>query len=267
MPQLRRAMYRVYCKLLKIIVPTLRSSQYHYYETLREYTSRHPDWLDLGCGHQVFPEWMKGEEQEIASSVRLAVGIDYDVPSLRDHQAISNRLAGDIARLPFPDGTFDLVSANMVVEHLADPTAGLREICRVLKPGGFFVFHTPNYHNFWVFLASLMPDFVKAIAIRVLEERSENDVFPTHYRLNTARAIRKHAIRSGFAVRDLRLVSTSAMTWALGPLSAFELLVLRLLERPAFSGLRADIVAVLEAPEEPCAAGAVQTPQTVAIRR
>ncbi len=267
MPHLRRAMYRVYCKLQRFIVPGLRSSQHHYYETLREHTRRHPDWLDLGCGHQVFADWMDREQREVVSDVRLAVGMDYDLPSLRKHQVISNRLAGDIARLPFRDGTFDLVSANMVVEHLADPTASLSEICRVLKPGGVFVFHTPNLHNFWVFLASLLPDFVKAVAIRVLEERSSTDVFPTLYRLNTARAIRKHAARGGFVVRDLRLVSTSAMTWALGPLSAFELLLLRLLERPALSGFRADIVGVLEVPPEPCAVGADQAPASLAIRR
>lgn len=45
---------------------------------------------------------------------------------------------------PFPDGTFDLVMAIEVIEHLEAPRAFLREIFRLLKPGGLAVLTTPN---------------------------------------------------------------------------------------------------------------------------
>ena len=44
-------------------------------------------------------------------------------------------LAGDVASLPFPDGSFDLVVSTMSMHHWADPAAGLAEIERVLRPG------------------------------------------------------------------------------------------------------------------------------------
>jgi ubiquinone/menaquinone biosynthesis C-methylase UbiE len=44
-------------------------------------------------------------------------------------------LVGDVASLPFPDGSFDLVVSTMSMHHWADPTAGLAEINRVLRPG------------------------------------------------------------------------------------------------------------------------------------
>jgi SAM-dependent methyltransferase len=44
-------------------------------------------------------------------------------------------LVGDVASLPFPGGSFDLVISTLSMHHWADPTAGLAEIGRVLRPG------------------------------------------------------------------------------------------------------------------------------------
>jgi SAM-dependent methyltransferase len=45
-------------------------------------------------------------------------------------------LVGDVASLAFPDRSFDLVVSTLSMDHWADPTAGLTEIGRVLRPGG-----------------------------------------------------------------------------------------------------------------------------------
>jgi SAM-dependent methyltransferase len=49
----------------------------------------------------------------------------------------------DVQRLTFPDGAFDVCTSTEVFEHVADDAAGFREIRRVLRPGGIFVFTVP----------------------------------------------------------------------------------------------------------------------------
>jgi SAM-dependent methyltransferase len=51
------------------------------------------------------------------------------------HERRPSFLIGDVASLAFPDGSFDLVVSTMSMHHWADPTAGLGEIGRVLRPG------------------------------------------------------------------------------------------------------------------------------------
>jgi SAM-dependent methyltransferase len=49
---------------------------------------------------------------------------------------------GDLQNLPFPDGSFDLVICQQGLQYLPDPSAGLRQIHRVLRPGGRMVLAT-----------------------------------------------------------------------------------------------------------------------------
>jgi hypothetical protein len=51
----------------------------------------------------------------------MSVGIDGDPHALRRQADLQWRINGDIERLPFRDSAFDLVSANMVVEHIEHP--------------------------------------------------------------------------------------------------------------------------------------------------
>ncbi|HEX9122377.1 MAG TPA: class I SAM-dependent methyltransferase [Actinomycetota bacterium] len=87
-------------------------------------------------------------------SIRLArrygldvTGLDLDPSMIRRARANADRpgdgagrrpsfLVGDVAALAFPDGSFDLVVSTLSMHHWADPTAGLAEIGRVLRPAG-----------------------------------------------------------------------------------------------------------------------------------
>ncbi|MCF8881061.1 class I SAM-dependent methyltransferase, partial [Hyphobacterium sp. SN044] len=91
-------------------------------------------------------------------------------------------------QLPFADESFDLVVCLWVLEHLRSPENVLREVRRVLRPGGHFVFLTPNLRNpLLAFnrLGRALPRLQRRLVPR-LYGRVEADTFPIQYRANTA---------------------------------------------------------------------------------
>jgi ubiquinone/menaquinone biosynthesis C-methylase UbiE len=237
---------KVYWKLEKAIVPELTSSQYHYQETL---FANLPDqkfaWLDLGCGHQVFAEWMRDEQDEMLARTRFAVGIDLDLPALKAHKGLSAKIYGDLTAIPLKDKSFDVVTANMVVEHLNEPEKVFSEVFRLLRAGGLFVFHTTNARNPFLQAAAKIPQVLKNSLVYLLEDRKAEDVFPTHYKVNSRQEVKDVARRTGFEVEQIKLVSTSAFTQLFTPLAVLELFFIRLLRRPSLEHLRTNLICVL----------------------
>jgi ubiquinone/menaquinone biosynthesis C-methylase UbiE len=243
---MRKRLFSLYWWLERRIHPGLRYSQYNYRDVLDERVAPKCDWLDLGCGHQMFAPWMKNEERDLAARSRRFIGIDRDMEGLRANAVIHHAVFGDAGALPFKSEDFDLVTANMVIEHVEDPAAVLGSVQRVLRPGGLFIFHTPNRNCVVMTMARVVPQFLKNWLALVLEGREEKDVFPTHYAMNDAESISRYAGSCGFVVKEIRSVSTSAMTALMPPLCVIELIYLRILERPAFAGLRSNLIVTLE---------------------
>lgn len=83
---MRKLLYRFYWAIEQSLVPGLKSSQYHYRDALMSHLRDGFRWLDLGCGHQVFGDWMAVEEHEAVRRSRPAVGVDMDVAGMRRQQ-------------------------------------------------------------------------------------------------------------------------------------------------------------------------------------
>jgi len=251
---IRRFLYKIYWKLEGLLVPGLRSSQYAFAEALRAQVAERPVWLDIGCGHMILPEWMSPQQDQLLAVTRHVVGIDLDQDSLRKHRVYPDKARASVYDLPFAAGSFDLVSANMVVEHINEPEKMLLAIRGVLRTGGRFVFHTPNRDSWLIRIAAATPEWFKLPLTKLLEGRAENDIFPTHYCFNRKADIEKLAQSTGFQIVSIQGVSSSAVTGVLGPLAIPELLVLRRLKRPEFENARTNIVAVLQKEPDPAAA-------------
>jgi SAM-dependent methyltransferase len=134
-------------------------------------------------------------------------GLDPDPDSMRnDSLKSASLLTSD--RFPFEDGAFNACVSNYVVEHVADPQAHLREVKRVLSPGGAYVVRTPNLYHYVALVGSVTPHwFHKLVANRLRGLSAEaHDPYPTFYALNTAAAFRRRSAAIGLRVETLRLV-------------------------------------------------------------
>jgi len=85
--------------------------------------------LDVGTGTGAAADLLRN----VGATV---VGIDLEPDMARYAARSGPTLVADAVRLPFANGSFDLVVAAFVISHLPDPVAGLRELRRVIRPGG-----------------------------------------------------------------------------------------------------------------------------------
>ena len=238
-------MYRVYWAMEKRITPDLTYSQTQYETILGRYVTPTTRWLDLGCGRHLLSPWRQEEERALLGRAQSVVGIDLDFQSLVDNDSIVDRCQSSVIQLPFASESFSLVTANMVVEHLDEPGVMLRELHRVLAPGGRLIFHTPNARAFPTAVVRKIPDSLKKTLAYLLDGRQGKDVFPTYYRANDPAEIRRFAAATGFEITELNLVSTTAVFAMVAPLAALELLWIRSLRDSSRADRRSNIIAVL----------------------
>jgi ubiquinone/menaquinone biosynthesis C-methylase UbiE len=223
-----------------------RTPQQRYVDKLRSIVRPGTQWLDIGCGRQIAPHWvLSTAEQAAAFGAARLIGIDVDA-AITQHPLLKGKAFALADDLPFQSSTFDIVTANMVMEHVLDPARVLREVQRVLKPGGLFIFHTPNYAYYPMFIASLVPQQIKLRIIWYIERRRETDVFPTVYRINTGRTIKKIAAKTGFTVAELQHNSPNRIFFPTVPVvRSIEAHINKLLTRPWAASFRSNLLVVL----------------------
>lgn len=109
--------------------------------------------LDLGCGagRHAFEAARRGARvvaldagSDEVLKVRDTLGAMFEAGEITDPRG-TGPVKGDALRLPFPDGAFDRVVAAEVLEHIPHDTDAMRELVRVLRPGGLMAVTVPRY--------------------------------------------------------------------------------------------------------------------------
>jgi SAM-dependent methyltransferase len=97
--------------------------------------------LDLGCGDGAFTERVA---RQVGAGRVLGVELIDELAAAAEARGIEVHRADLSAALPFDDASIDVVHSNQVIEHLRTTDHFMREIRRVLRPGGYAVVSTNN---------------------------------------------------------------------------------------------------------------------------
>ncbi len=155
--------------------------------------------LDAGCGRTA-PVLRK-----FLGKARRLIGVELvdftDVPT--GIEAYNT----DLAHLPLPDASVDLIISRSVFEHLTDPEPVYHELSRVLRPGGKIVFLTANLWDYGTMIARIVPNRFHAKIVKAVEGRNEEDTFPTAFRTNSRSAVDGYAAQAGLRVNRFEYVS------------------------------------------------------------
>jgi SAM-dependent methyltransferase len=204
----------------------------------RRVTDRRPRILDVGCG--------TGANLLMLSQYGDAEGVDVSEDALAfcHERGLEKVKLGAAEALPYDDGTFDLVTALDVVEHLDDDLAGLREMRRVLRPGGRVLLFVPTF----MFLWGLQDDVshhrrrYRMPELRRVLEQAGFEVERTTYANITffmpILAMRKLMRLTGIKAETENNINVSALNGVLGSMLGAESFVLKYINIPfGVSGL------------------------------
>jgi 2-polyprenyl-6-hydroxyphenyl methylase / 3-demethylubiquinone-9 3-methyltransferase len=127
---------------------------------IRQFCDHNSTILDVGCGAGFLSNELARQGYQVTG-----VDIEGDVLDVARNHDSTNTVkyeTADAYKLPYEDGSFDIVTAMDFLEHVERPKEVIAEFSRVLKPGGLFFFHTFN-RNFLahVVVIKLIEWFVK----------------------------------------------------------------------------------------------------------
>jgi len=174
--------------------------------------------LDVACGSGK----LTAELARIAGPKGRVVGLDFSPQMLevahRDHPGIEF-LEGDALKLPFDDAEFDASTVAFGLRNLSDPIAGLREMLRVVKPGGRSVvleFVRPPQNlvggAYRIYLRTVLPAIGGALsgqpaAYRYLSDTVDSYRTPDELRAMAMAAGWSHVAYKGLAMDTVGILS------------------------------------------------------------
>jgi len=140
---------------------------------------KHATLLDVGCGGGILAEAFAHMGMQVVGIDPSASAIDTARHHASQQQLPITYVVGEGERLPFADASFDYVSCCDVLEHVRDVDTVIREISRVLKPGGLFFYDTVNRTWLsWLFLIKIAQDWPRWSFMQPDQHRYDRFITP-----------------------------------------------------------------------------------------
>lgn len=158
--------------------------------------------LDCACGRGFYLNMIRHVSQCALAGLELEDEIIRKAQRNVGHLPGITLTRGNIYALPFPDNWFDGVILSEILEHIDDDVAGLREVQRVLKPGGVVAITVPNAdYPFWW---DPVNKTLEALFRTKIRRGPLAGIWANHVRLYTREQLRAAVEQAGFAVEAER---------------------------------------------------------------
>lgn len=227
----------------------LEHHQNRFARGLERYVREGDSWLDVGAGTKLHDGWLGLDQSALASRSSTLVGCDLEIEHLHRNPFLTSAVGASLYELPFVDNSFDLISANMVVEHLEHPDRAFREVERVLRPGGRFLFVTPNVNNPVIRVASLLLHRrVRTALAHLVEKRAMEHIFPTFYAANTPVSVKKLSEEAKLAAEVVEVFQTWPFLKETPVLREIELAYMKAVDLLGGGALGTNLFVVLSKP-------------------
>lgn len=233
-----------------------------YSRATRRYYLDTPGWIN---GTQQFHEMCAGYVNPAVLALELGPGPDSETTRWLTKECsrvfgldtgahvgrelgLTGAVVYDGITFPCRDDSFDFVMADYVMEHVESPAELCREVFRVLKPRGAFAFRTPNRFHYVPLFSRFFPDSISAWARRNADH--EPEIFPKHYRFNTAKACRSILAVAGFDSISIEIIEKEPSYGRRSRLLFYPMLAYERLVNASgkLAGLRANILCVAVKP-------------------
>lgn len=129
---------------------------------------------DLGCGQAQDLAYIAGRRN--VECFGLDLSLNQLLRGRRNdyHDSAFRAAQGDMARVPFKDGSFDYVLSSESIEHLPQQDASVRHIYRILRPGGIAALTTPNRYSYFNLFSMSCPRPVRKVVGRFLRGKPQD---------------------------------------------------------------------------------------------
>lgn len=149
--------------------------------------------LDAGCGRTA-PVLAK-----FVGKAKRLVGVELVEFDPQKVPAGVELIQANLASVPqLGPASVDLIISRSVLEHVAEIEPVYKEMHRILKPGGGFVFLVPNFWDYVSLISWIIPNKFHGLIVSKTEGRDAHDTFPAFYKSNTRRSVARLASRTGF---------------------------------------------------------------------
>ncbi len=155
--------------------------------------------LDIGCGGGIGRNNQFQQAIKAASSTFWGLEPDRSIvpePGLFDEFQYATMESSDL-----PDASIDIAYSSMVMEHVEKPIEFLSTLARALKPGGVYLFVTPNARSFVPGMTKLMHRIgADELTLRLVRRKQQIDEYhyPVQFRCNTPGEISRIAEQTGY---------------------------------------------------------------------